>query len=131
MSKRQSKKQPRARGNKPVTLDTLRKIALALPQVEEGLSGNLPVFRVRGKLLARLHDNGQVLLIKIDYLKRDILLNAEPETFYINEFYNCYPMVFVRLSSVDRRVLASLFEDAWRLLAPKRLVDAYDSNSSG
>lgn len=131
MSKRQSKKQPRARGNRPVTLETVRRIALALPQVEEGLSGSLPVFRVRGKLLARLHDDGQVLLIKIDYLKRDILLNAEPNTFYINEFYNCYPMVFVRLSSVDSKLLESLFEDAWRLLAPKRLVDAYDSNLSG
>ena len=130
MSKRQTKK-PGARGKKPVTLETLRRVALALPQVEEGLSGSLPVFRVRGKLLARLHDDGQALLIKIDYLKRDILLNAEPNTFYINEFYNCYPMVFVRLSSVDRKLLESLFEDAWRLLAPKRLVDAYDSNLSG
>ena len=131
MGKQQTKKQPRARGKPPVTIETVRRIALALPQVEEGLSGSLPVFRVRGKLLARLHDDGQVLHIKIDYLKRDILLNAEPETFSINDFYRCYPMVFVRLSSVDRRVLESLFEDAWRLLAPKRLVEAYDSKLSG
>ncbi len=130
MSKRQSKTQARARKKKPVTLDTVRRIALALPQVEEGLSGNLPVFRVRGKLLARLHEDGQALVIKIDYLKRDILLNAEPETFYINDFYRCYPMVFVRLSSVDRRVLENLFEDAWRLLAPKRLVEAYDTGAN-
>lgn len=131
MGKRQSKTQPRARGKTRVTLDTVRKIALALPQVEEGLSGNQPVFRLKGKLLARLSKEGDTLHIKIDYLKRDILLNAEPETFYINDFYRCYPMVFVRLSGVDRKVLESLFEDAWRLLASKRLVDAYDGKSSG
>ena len=131
MSKRQGKTQARAGGKTPVTLDTVRKIALALPRVEEGLSGNLPVFRLRGKLLARLHDDGRSLAIKIDYLKRDILLNAEPETFYVNDFYRCYPMVFVRLSSVDRKVLKSLFEDAWRLMASKRMVDAYDGKSSG
>ena len=123
MSKRQRKK--------PVTFDTVRSIALALPQVEEGLSGRLPVFRIRGKLLARLHEDGQALAIKIDYLKRDILLNAEPETFYINDFYRCYPMVFVRLASVDRKLLESLFKDAWRLLAPKRLVESYDSKPGG
>ncbi|HJQ67659.1 MAG TPA: MmcQ/YjbR family DNA-binding protein [Blastocatellia bacterium] len=131
MTRQPSKKQRRASKKKPVTLETVRGIALALPQVEEGLSGRLPVFRVRGKLLARLHEDGQALAIKIDYLKRDILLNAEPETFYINDFYRCFPMIFVRLSSVDRRVLESLFEDGWRLLASKRAVEAYDAEASG
>jgi len=130
MSKRQGKTQARASAKSHVTCETVRRIALALPQVEEGVSNDAPVFRVRGKLLARLDEDRESLLIKVDYLKRDILLNAEPEVFYLTDFYRCYPVMFVRLSGVDRRVLESLLEDAWRLVAPKRLVEAYDSKPS-
>jgi hypothetical protein len=131
MSKRQSKSQARPRKKSAVTSQTVRSIALALPQVEEALSHGAPVFRVRGKLMAHLHEDENSLLIKIDYLKRDILINAEPETFYVTDFYRCYPTVFVRLSNVDRRVLESLLEEAWRLVAPKRLVAAHDGKSNG
>jgi len=126
MSKRQSKTQTRSRKTAPVTFETVRRLALALPEVEEAVSSGAPVFRVRGKLLARLHEDDQSLLIKIDYLKRDILLNAEPKTFYVTDFYRCYPMIFVRLSGVDGNTLRGLLEDAWQLVAPKRLVEAYN-----
>jgi hypothetical protein len=37
-----------------VTLETVRRLALAFPGVEEGLSYGTPGFRVRGRFLARL-----------------------------------------------------------------------------
>jgi hypothetical protein len=130
MSKRQSKTQTRSRKRTPVNSETVRRLALALPGVEEAVSGGAPVFRVRGKLMAHLRDDDQSLLIKIDYLKRDILLNAEPETFYVTDFYRCHPMIFVRLSGIDGNTLRGLLEDAWRLVAPKRLVEAYNDKST-
>lgn len=42
------------------TFDTVRRLALALPGVEEGVSYGTPAFRVRGKLLARLREDGIV-----------------------------------------------------------------------
>jgi hypothetical protein len=105
----------------------VRQLALALPGVQEADSNGSPVFRVKGKLMARLDQNGESLLIKIDYLKRDILTHAEPETFYVTDFYRCHPMMFVRLSAIDRRMLSDLLEQAWRLVAPKRLMEAYDT----
>lgn len=79
--------------------------------------------------MAHLQQDDDSLLIKIDYLKRDILLNADPKTFYITDFYRCHPMIFVRLSSVDRKTLGDLLEQAWRLTAPKRLIETYNSES--
>ncbi len=121
MTKRQSNKE------NPVTLQTVREMALAFPGVEEATSGGKPVFRVRGKLMARMRKDGDSLLIKIDLFKREILINAEPQTFYITDFYSCHPIVYVRLASVQSDTLRDLIEQAWRITAPKRLVEAYDA----
>ena len=122
------KSKPQSRSHKPGTFsyETVRELALALPGVEEGLSKGAPVLRVRGKLIAHLQPDNDSLLIKIDYFKRDILLHAEPEVFYVTDFYRCHPMMFVRLSAVNRKMMRDLLEQAWRLTAPKRLVEAYD-----
>jgi len=115
---------------KPVTFETVRRLALALPEVEEGTSYGTPAFivagKAKGKLIARLREDGDSLVVKIDLLKRDILLNAEPETFYITDHYLNHPYVLVRLSKVRLEVLRDLLEQAWRLEAPARLVKARD-----
>jgi hypothetical protein len=47
-----------------VTLATVRRLALAFPGVEEGLSYGTPGFRVRGKFLARMKEDGETLVVK-------------------------------------------------------------------
>lgn len=111
----------------PVTLETVRQLALALPGVEEGLSYGTPAFRVRGKFFARLREDGESLVVKIDFDEREILMLADPQTFYITDHYRNYPAMLVRLSVVRPEVLSGLLEDAWRRTAPKRLVAAYDA----
>jgi hypothetical protein len=128
----QNKWQKKIKSAAPVTFETARQIALALPEVEEGTSYGTPAFKVgkgKGKLIARLREDGDSLVVKIDFLKRDILINADPETFYITDHYRDYPYVLVRLSSVRRDVLRDLLEQAWRLEAPKRLIKAYDDKA--
>ncbi len=50
-------------------------------------------------------------------------MRAHPETFFITDHYRDYAWVLVRLRTVRRAHLADLLEDAWRAVAPKRLVD--------
>ncbi len=128
MARPEKRSQKRAHKTAPVNLETVRQLALALPEVQEEVSDHSPVFRVRGKPIAWLSKDGESLLIKIDYLKRDILLNAEPDTFYVTDFYRCHPMMFVRLSGVSRDVLGDLLEQSWRLQAPKRLIQAFEDH---
>lgn len=47
-----------------MTLATVRRLLLALPGVEEGSSYGAPGFRVRGKFLARLWEDGETLVVK-------------------------------------------------------------------
>jgi hypothetical protein len=112
----------------PVTFDEVRKLALALPEVEEGTSYGTPAFKVRKKFLSRLKEDGETLVIRIDFDERDILMTANPETFYITDHYRGYPAMLVRLATVDPDDLRELFEGAWRLVAPKRLVAALDQD---
>jgi hypothetical protein len=114
----------------PVTFQTVREIALALPGVEEGTSYGTPAFRVRGKFFARLREDGETLVVKAGFDAREILLRTDPETFFTTDHYAGYPSVLVRLPVVGREVLESVLEEAWRYNAPKRLVETYDVSRS-
>ena len=109
-----------------VTLATVRRLALAFPGVEEGLSYGTPGFRVRGKFLARMKEDGETLVVKCGDDERDFRMKADPETFFITDHYRGYPTVLVRLASVTRTELQGVLEQAWRLHAPRRLVSEYE-----
>ena len=70
-----------------VTLATVRRLALDFPGVEEGLSYGTPGFRVRGKFLARLWEDGLTLVVKCGDDERDFRMKADPETFFITDHY--------------------------------------------
>lgn len=106
--------------------DTARRIALALPGVEEATSYGTPAFKIRGKGLTRLREDGETLVVPTDFAEREMLMAAEPETYFITDHYRDYPYVLVRLARVDSDDLQRLLEQAWRRAAPKRLVAAYD-----
>lgn len=110
-----------------VTFETVRQLMLALPGVEEKTSWGMPSFNVRGKMLARLKEDGTSLALKCD--DRDPLLEAEPQTFYITDHYLNYPMVLVRLGKVRRQKLAELIELAWRMAASPKLIKLYESGT--
>jgi hypothetical protein len=110
----------------PVTFEQVRLLALALPKAEDGTSYGTPAFKVAGKLFARLHQDGESLVVKIDPDERTMRMKADPDTFYITDHYLNYPWILVRIARVDPDDLRDLLEEAWRLSAPRRLVSGYD-----
>lgn len=109
---------PRSKG---MGFDDARAIALALDGVTEGTSYGTPALKVGGKLLARLREDGETLVVPVDLDAREMLLRSDPETFYITDHYAPYPWVLVRLPRVARATLAALLEEGWRSVAPKRV----------
>lgn len=109
-----------------VTLAVVRRLALGFPGVEEGTSYGTPGFRVRGKVLARLWEDGEVLVVKCGDDERDFRMQADPETFFSTDHYRGYPTVLVRLARVRVPDLRDVLEQAWRRNAPKRLVTAFE-----
>jgi hypothetical protein len=106
-----------------VTFETVRKLALALPGVEEGSSYGTAAFKAKGKLLARLKEDGETLVVRIDMEAREGLMQSDPETYFITDHYANYPAMLVRLGRVSEEALGALLEEAWRTFAPKSLVN--------
>ena len=115
---------------RPVTLQTARRLALAFPGVAEGPCYGTPGFRVRGKFLARLREDGDTLVVKCGDEERDFRMQADPATFFVTDHYRDYPTVLVRLASVRAADLRDVLEQAWRRSAPQRLVAEYDRERS-
>jgi len=109
----------------PATCDTVRRIALAFPEVVEGEYFGTPAFYVRRKLMLRLWEDGETLVAKVDPADRPHFLEQWPDTFYLTDHYRNYPTMLVHLLSIHEDALRGVIEGAWRFTAPKRLVSAY------
>ena len=115
----------RQQKSEPVTYETVRQIALTLPGAEEGTSYGTPACKVKGKLFARLHQDGESLGVGVDFEEREALMAAAPEKFYITDHYLNYPWMLVRLSAVRRDEIRDLLIQSWRRAAPKRLLTTF------
>jgi hypothetical protein len=105
-----------------VTEDDARRLLLALPGVEEGPCYGTPGWRVKKRFLARLRDDGTVLVVKVGDEERDILMAADAKAFFITDHYVGYPTVLVRLANVRKELLREVLQRAWQRAAPKSLL---------
>lgn len=103
-----------------VTFERARELALALPGVVESKSYGTPSLKVGKNMIARLKEDGETLVMRMDIISRDLLLRAKPQVFYITDHYRDYPYILVRLAKIGERELTGLLEDACRLAAPAR-----------
>ena len=98
-----------------LSLAAIRKVALSLPGVEEGTSYGTPAWRAGKRMLARLHQDGQSIVLKIGNETRDHLLQADPETLFVTDHYRGYPMVLARLDRLSATDLRKLLVRALSL----------------
>lgn len=104
-----------------ITFDTVRTIGLALPDVEEDTTYGVSSLKVHGKMFAcpamnRSAEPGS-LAIRIDFDRREELIAADPETYYITDHYVNYPTMLVRLSRVHPDALRDLLVMAWQFVS--------------
>jgi hypothetical protein len=101
-------------------------LARQLPEVEPGYSYGTPALKLRNKLIARLREDGQTLVVRADPDEREALIASAPEKFFLTPHYQAHPWVLVRLSRIDADELGELLRDAWLLRASKRLAARLD-----
>ena len=112
-----------------MTYDDIRKFALGWPEVEDGTSYGTPALKVRKKLLARLReDNDSLVMPGVLQDEREMLIESQPKVFYFTDHYRDYPIVLIRLSKARRAVVEPLLRRHWRTLASKKAVKAYDES---
>jgi hypothetical protein len=106
-------------------------LARSLPDVEPGYSYGTPALKLRNKLIARLREDGETLVLRADIDEREALIATAPEKFFLTPHYQAHPWILVRLSRIDADELRALLTDAWLLRAPKRLAARLDTVDAG
>jgi hypothetical protein len=108
-----------------VTRAQLKKIALSFAGANEALSYGKPSYLIVKKFFTRWRDEENSIVLIVDSIdERDMLLEADPKTFFITEHYRNYPSVLAYASKIDARTLRGMLERRWRKIAPKKLVNA-------
>ncbi|WP_296597748.1 MmcQ/YjbR family DNA-binding protein [Phenylobacterium sp.] len=121
-----------------VDAPALRRMALKLPEAVDGSGEATLSFTVGGKgfawtYLVRERPKGprrprpEVLAVRCDLARKEMLIAAAPERFFDDDHYRGYPAVLVRLEAVEADELAALLRDAWRLSAPKAILRRYEA----
>jgi hypothetical protein len=110
-----------------VTFDDVRKMVLVWPEVEDGTSYGTPALRVRKKLLVRLREDGDSLvMLGVPQDERDMLVESQPKVFYFTDHYRDYPAVLIRLSKAKRATVEPLLRRQWRMLASKNAIGTFE-----
>lgn len=106
-----------------MTYDAVRKIALAMDEVEEASSYGAPAFKVRGMMIARFREEIVALVVRIDSIDdRGEMMAADPETYFITDHYLNYPYILVNLARVHPDALRDLLRAAWRVAMTEKRV---------
>jgi hypothetical protein len=120
------------------TWDDVRRLALALPESDEGATyGGNRAWTVRKKLfvwerplrksdLAALGDaapDGPILGARVEHLiAKDALLADDSGVFFTTPHFDGYPAVLIRLPEIELDLLEEVVTEAWLARAPKRLA---------
>jgi hypothetical protein len=111
-----------------MTEDEMEAIVMAFPGAEKGKSYGKPSYLVNGKFFTRLRaEDASLVLLEVPLDEREMLMEAEPETFHFTAHYKDYPSVLARIATLHPGSLQAFLERRWRKIAPKKLVKERDA----
>ena len=115
-------------------LDRLRAIAMGLPAAAEKRSHGQPVFFIeKGKVFAQYwhdhhHDGASAVMVKTSGIdEQTMLIEADPELYYRPAYIGPAGWIAIRTDApqTDWAHIADRIEMSWRLVAPKKLLEAH------
>jgi hypothetical protein len=106
---------------KKITFDTVKRIGLALPGVEESGAAAL---KVNGYLMTcpALNKSAEPdsIVVRVSPDQRTDLIAEAPETYYVTDHYVDYDAVLVRLSCVEPDLLKDVLRMSWQFVTAKK-----------
>jgi len=106
--------------------DAVRRLILALPEVEEYEHGELPAFRIRGKRFATMLDDEGVNLMPGEPAIR-ALVQQHPQFCGERWWGRRLAAVRVAFGAIPAELLEELVLEAWASKAPASVLRAHDA----
>jgi hypothetical protein len=114
-----------------VTVDQIRRVALALPRTSEHLIRDHVKFRVGRIVYASISPDEKSMGFGFPKEERAALVAGEPDKFFLPIPSDLrYHWVRVWLSEIDEAEMRELIVDAWRMCVPKKVIVAYESREA-
>ena len=107
-----------------MTFDDVKAIALRLPGVEASIRyDGSEVLKAGGSFIAGIATDesaeADTLVVRCEEDDRQLMLEDAPETYYVTDFYERYPLVLVRLSAVTEDAVRDLLAVSHKLALEK------------
>lgn len=110
-----------------VTIDEIRPLALSLPRTTEALVRDRVKFRVGQIVYLAFSRDETVMGFAFPKEWREVLVGSEPEKFLLPGAGDLrYNWAEVRLAALDAEEMRELVVDAWRMVVPKRVAQAFE-----
>jgi hypothetical protein len=101
------------------TWDDVKRLALALPDVEEGTTWGKPAFKIKGRSFVNpAREEGAIYLPCPDD-EAQLLIRAKPEVYFLTPHYEGWG-VLLRLDAADADELAGALEDSYAFQRDKK-----------
>ena len=114
----------------PVTKAQVKQVALSFPGALEKPSYGRPAFFVEKKFFTRLREEDASIVMRVGSIEqRDMMLELDPETYFITDHYKDWPAILVRIAKITPKELRVMLDRRWREIAPKKLVREADDDA--
>jgi len=102
-------------------------LSLDLPEVADGTAWGNPCLRAHGKMWVWWSPYMDAAVFKCDRDEREMLLDADPQTFAVHPHYTPHALILVRAGRIDPDWARARLLRLWRDAAPKRWLKAWDA----
>ena len=123
--------------------EDVRRIALDLPETDEGTTHGNRSWRVKEKgfvwerplrrgdldALGDAAPDGPILGARVENeMAKEALVANDPDVFFTTPHFNGYPAILIQLDNISVEDLTEVIVEAWLVKAPQRLVKEYLDN---
>jgi hypothetical protein len=113
----------------PVTPDDVRAVALALPRTTPGVVRGIEKLYV-GRIVYIAFERDGVMGFAHPREWREAAVAGAPEKFLMPTGGDLrYNWLLVRLDAIDHAEMRELVTDAWSMVVPQKVIDAYRASS--
>jgi hypothetical protein len=106
-------------------------LSLDLPEVTEAHPWGHEVLKAHGKMWCYWGAMADGAVFRADKAERDMLLDADPQTFFLHPHYAPHNLILVRPGRIDPDWARARLVRHWRELAPKRWLKDWDRAQGG
>ena len=104
-------------------------LGLGLPEVTLAHPWGHEALKAHGKMWCWWSPYEDAAVFRADKDEREMLMQADPETFFLHPHYRAHDLVLVRAGRIDPDWARPRLIRDWRSAAPKRWLTAWDASA--